>query len=71
MNHYRLVKGISKDERIVEKIDDCKGGHCITWYGSHDGFGTVVFRCVRCKKVFVLVQPNTSLESELQKQYMI
>lgn len=71
MNHYRLIKGIGKGELIVEKIDNCKGGHCITWYGSHTGKGTIVFQCTRCKKVFVLVQKNTPLESKLQKQYMI
>lgn len=71
MNHYRLIKGVHPGERIVEKIDNCKGGHCITWYNSHDGTGVKVFQCTRCKKVFVLVQKNTPLEAELEKQYMI
>jgi len=71
MNHYRLIKGVHPGEQIIEKVDNCRGGHCITWYSSHSGKGTVVFRCVRCKKVFVLVQKNTSLEKELKNQYMI
>jgi len=66
-----MVKGIKPKELLVEEITNCKGGHCITWSSSHDGYGTVVFRCTRCKKYFVLVQNNTPLETELKKQYMI
>lgn len=68
MNHYRLIQGIKSDERLIQKIDNCKGGHCVTWYGSHSGHGTVVFRCVRCKKVFILVQKDSSLEREMKNK---
>ena len=64
MNHYRLVKGIHPEERIVEKIDNCKGGHCVTWWGTYEHKFTK-WRCIRCGKFFY--QSSDSLNLIEQK----